>query len=57
MYLNTNVKIPDAKGKIITRKKGDAVYVLYQYGSKYNRAKKYAVPQRAIVGKIVPEDP
>lgn len=57
MYLNTNVKIPDAKGKIITRKKGDAVYVLYQYGSKYNKAKKYAVPQRAIVGKIVPEDP
>lgn len=56
MYLNTSVKIPSVKGKIITKKKGNASYILYQYGSEYNEEKKYAVPQRAIVGKVSPED-
>ena len=31
MYLNTTVKIPVVKGKIITKRKGENVYVLYQY--------------------------
>ena len=52
MYLNTTVKIPDVKGKIITKKKGETTYVLYQYGCEYNKEKRYAVPQRSIVGKI-----
>lgn len=52
MYLNTTVKIPDVKGKIITKKKGGTTYVLYQYGCEYNKEKRYAVPQRSIVGKI-----
>lgn len=56
MYLNTSVKIPSVKGKIITKKKGNTSYILYQYGSVYNEEKKYAVPQRAIVGKVSPED-
>ena len=33
MYLNTTVKIPEIKGKIITKKKGGTTYILYQYGS------------------------
>ena len=45
------------KGKIITRKKGGTTYILYQYGSVYNRDKQYAVPQRAIVGKVSLDDP
>ncbi|MEE1034985.1 MAG: hypothetical protein U0L06_10505, partial [Agathobacter sp.] len=45
------------KGKIITRKKGGTTYILYQYGSEYNPDKKYAVPQRAIVGKVSSDDP
>ena len=57
MYLNTTVKIPVMKGKIITKKKGGATYILYQYGSEYNQDKKYAVPQRTIVGKMSSEDP
>jgi len=28
MYLNTTVKIPVVKGKIITKKKGGATYIL-----------------------------
>lgn len=57
MYLNTTVKIPVVKGKIITRKKGGTTYILYQYGSEYNPEKKYAVPQRTIVGKVSDADP
>ena len=57
MYLNTTVQIPKLKGKIFTKKKGGASYILYQYGSEYNPLKQYAVPLRAIVGKAVPDDP
>lgn len=57
MYLNTTVKIPEIKGKIITKKKGGTTYILYQYGSEYNQDKRYAVPLRAIVGKVSPDDP
>lgn len=56
MYLNTAVKIPEAKGKIITKKKGGTTYVLYQYGCEYNKEKQYAVPQRSIVGKIASDN-
>ena len=57
MYLNTTVKIPEMKGKIITKKKGSTTYILYQYGNEYNPEKRYAVPLRAIVGKVSAEDP
>ena len=57
MYHDFEVGLPKVKGKIITRKKGAATYILYQYGSKYNPEKKYAVPQRTIIGKVNPEHP
>lgn len=57
MYLNTTVKIPEQKGKIITKKKSCATYILYQYGSNYKQDKKYAVPLRTIIGKVSPDDP
>ena len=56
MYLNTTVRIPEIKGKIITKKKGGTTYILYQYGSEYNPEKRYAVPLRTIVGKVSPSD-
>ena len=56
MYLNTTVKIPEVKGKIISKKKGGTTYILYQYGSEYNPDKKYAVPLRTIVGKVSSSD-
>ena len=57
MYLNTTVKIPEIKGKIITKRKGGTTYILYQYGSEYNQDKRYAVPLRTIVGKVSADDP
>ena len=57
MYLNTTVKIPEMKGKIIAKKKGATTYILYQYGNEYNPEKRYSVPLRAIVGKVCADDP
>lgn len=56
MYLNTTVRMPAIKDKIITKKKGGTTYILYQYGSEYNPEKRYAVPLRAIIGKVSPSD-
>jgi len=57
MYFNSTVKIPSEKGKIIIKKKGASTYVLYQHGQVYKPEKKYAVPQRSIIGKVNPDAP
>lgn len=56
LYYDCAVQIPNAKGKIITRNKGGATYILYQYGFDYKPDKKYAVPKRAVIGKVLPSD-
>ena len=55
MYYNFAVEIPTVKGKIITKKKGSATYILYQYGQEYHKDKGYCVPKRAIIGKAIPD--
>lgn len=56
MYYDFVVQIPSARGKIITKKKGNATYILYQYGQNYNPDKKYAIPKRTVIGKVDPSD-
>ncbi len=48
---------PRCEGRIIYKKKGNATYVLYQYAQDYRPEKKYAVPKRALVGKLSTADP
>lgn len=57
MFHKSTVEIPRKRGKIITKKKGDATYILYQYGQIYKPDKKYAVPQRTVIGKVNPNKP
>jgi len=57
MYFDSAVAIPSIKGKIITKKKGGASYILFEYGRKYNPEKRYSVPQRVIIGKVTADDP
>lgn len=57
MYYDSAVQIPSVRGKIITKKKGDASYILYEYCRKYNPEKRYSVPQRVIIGKVSEDDP
>ena len=49
-------RYPLKQGKIFTKDKGGASYVLFQYGTEYKADRKYAVPKRAIIGKIDPSD-
>ena len=56
MYYDFTVPVPKVQGKIIRKPKGDTVYVLFQYGQKYNKENKYSVPQRTIIGKIDSSD-
>ena len=35
MYYNFTVQIPSIKGKVLTKDKGAATYILYQYGLDY----------------------
>lgn len=57
MYFDSAVAIPVVKGKILTKKKGGSTYILYQHGQVYKPDKKYAVPQRTIIGKVKPDAP
>ena len=57
MYFKTPVPIPDKKGKIILKKKGNSTYVLYQHGGRYVKDRHYVIPERAIIGKQCPDDP
>ena len=56
MYFDFTVPVPTVKGKIIRKKKGGAVYILFQYGQEYNPEKKYSIPKRTIVGKVNDDD-
>ena len=56
MYLDFLVAVPDEKGKITTKPKGDAIYVNYELGREYDPEKKYNVPKRVTIGKLSKDD-
>lgn len=51
MYLDFLVKIPDVKGKITRKPKGNTVYINYEYGREYDPSRKFNIPKRATIGK------
>ena len=57
MYGNMPVMIPDVPGKITVMKKNGSEYIRYQTGQTYNPDKKYAVPERKIIGIRIPSVP
>ena len=56
MYLDFLVEVPDEKGKITTKKKGDAIYVNYEVGREYHPDRQYTIPKRVIIGKLSKAD-
>ena len=56
MYLDYVVDIPDVKGKITFRTKGQARYVYYEYSREYDPSKQYTNVKRVIIGKVLLED-
>ncbi len=57
MYLDVLVKIPDVKGKITRKQKGNSIYINYEYGRKYDPDRRFNIPQRATIGKQSKADP
>ena len=51
MYLDVLVKIPDVKGKIIRKQKGNSIYINYEYGREYDPERKFNIPKRVTIGK------
>ena len=56
MYLPVATQIPDCPGRIIRKAKSGTTYIYYQYGQRYNAEKRYAIPERACIGKLTEED-
>lgn len=57
MYYDFAVAIPEMKGKIIVKHKGSTAYIQYQYGGDYVPDKKYSIPKRTIIGKVIDDQP
>lgn len=57
MYLSYLVDVPDKKGKITFRRKGNAKYVYYEYDRVYDPERKYTIVKRSTIGKLSEEDP
>lgn len=56
MYLDSLVKVPDVKGKITYRPKGDTVYVEYENSRIYHPDRKYTTVNRKTIGKLTDPD-
>lgn len=56
MYLNSLVKVPDVRGKITFRTKGNTTYVEYESARVYIPEKKYTTVTRKTIGKITDPD-
>lgn len=53
MYLSSSIPVPKNPGKIVRRKKGENVYVLYEVARVYDQKRQYNVPKRVVIGKLV----
>lgn len=57
MYLDCVVNIPNVKGKITYRNKGEVDYVYYEYAREYNRTTQHTNPKRVTIGKRIKDNP
>ena len=56
MYLDALVKVPEAKGKITFRTKGNTTYVEYERDRVYIPEKQYTTVSRKTIGKLADAD-
>ena len=52
--LDSSEKIPEVPGKIPRRKMGNNIYVLFETGRAYAPKRRFNVPQRVTIGKLLP---
>mgnify|MGYP002522968222 CR=1 FL=1 len=51
MYYDFWVELPDAPGKYVFEKRGNTIYVKYEYDRTYDSDKQITYPRRATIGK------
>lgn len=51
MYLDFLVKTPEVPGKITFRKKGEAIYVEFEYARTYDPKRRFTTVKRSTIGK------
>lgn len=56
MYLDTVVRVPNRKGKITFRTKGETTYVEYESDRVYIKERKYTTVTRKTIGKVIDSD-
>lgn len=56
MYLSYLVDVPENKGKVTFRNKGNAKYVYYEYDRIYDPTKQYTTVKRVTIGKVSDDD-
>ena len=56
MYLGYLVDVPENKGKVTFRNKGNAKYVYYEYDRIYDPTKQYTTVKRVTIGKVSDDD-
>ena len=57
MYRSSCIPVPNEPGKIVRRKKGNSIYVLYEIGRVYDPKRQFNVPKRVIIGKLTSDEP
>ena len=57
MYRSSYIPVPNEPGKIVRRKKGNSIYVLYEIGRVYDPKRQFNVPKRVIIGKLASDEP
>lgn len=53
MYFSTPVKVPAVSGKIVRKKQGACTYVLFETERVYDPKRRFNVPKRVIIGKLL----
>ena len=56
MYLDAQVKVPEIRGKITYRTKGDTTYVEYESDRVYLPEKRYTTVSRKTIGKLTDQE-
>ena len=51
MYLNCRVRVPEAHGKLTTKRIKNTPYIYFEYAREYDRKKKYNSAKRVCIGK------
>ena len=57
MYRSFCIPVPNEPGKIVRRKKGNSIYVLYEISRVYDPKRQFNVPKRVIIGKLTSDEP